>query len=117
DSAESHSGRPVAARSLCRRPCGAPDRRVVITLALDAATYRGTVAVLDDERVIVERSAPMRDRDAEQLMPAVDLALRDAGVDLRSLQRIVCGAGPGSFTSLRIAASLAKGLAVGRDVP
>ena len=89
----------------------------MITLALDAATYRGTVAVLDDERVVVERSAPMRDRDAEQLMPAVDLALRDAGVDVRSLQRIICGAGPGSFTSLRIAASLAKGLAVGRDVP
>jgi len=32
---------------------------------------------------------------------------------VRDIRRIVCGSGPGSFTSLRIAASIAKGLAVG----
>jgi tRNA threonylcarbamoyladenosine biosynthesis protein TsaB len=89
----------------------------VITLALDASTYRGTVAVLEQERVVVQSSAPMRGRDAENLMPAVDRALRDAGSGLGSIDRIVCGGGPGSFTSLRIAASLAKGIAVGRSVP
>ena len=89
----------------------------MITLALDASTYRGTVAVLDDTRVLVESSAPMRGRDAEQLMPAVDAALRDAGRRIADVQRLVCGAGPGSFTSLRIAASIAKGIAVGRGVP
>lgn len=89
----------------------------MITLALDASTYRGTVAVLDDSRVLVEASAPMRGRDAEQLMPAVDAALRDAGRRIADVDRIVCGAGPGSFTSLRIAASIAKGIAVGRAVP
>jgi tRNA threonylcarbamoyladenosine biosynthesis protein TsaB len=30
---------------------------------------------------------------------------------------VLCGAGPGSFTSLRIAASIAKGVAVGRSLP
>lgn len=89
----------------------------MITLTLDASTYRGTVAVLEDERVLVQSSAAMRGRDAELLMPAVDRALRDAGTSLRGVQRVVCGAGPGSFTSLRIAASLAKGIAVGRAVP
>lgn len=89
----------------------------MITLALDASTYRGTVAVLDDERVLVERSTAMRGRDAERLMPAVDQTLREAGFTLRGVQRVVCGAGPGSFTSLRIAASLAKGIAVGRALP
>lgn len=89
----------------------------MITLALDASTYRGTVAVLDDERVLVERSTAMRGRDAERLMPAVDQTLREAGFSLRGVQRVVCGAGPGSFTSLRIAASLAKGIAVGRALP
>jgi tRNA threonylcarbamoyladenosine biosynthesis protein TsaB len=89
----------------------------MITLALDASTYRGTVAVLAQDRVLVQASAPMKGRDAENLMPAVDRALRDAGSSFRAVGRIVCGAGPGSFTSLRIAASLAKGIAVGRDVP
>src|SRR5687767_15520601 len=59
----------------------------------------------------------MRGRDAELLMPAVDQALRDAGTALSAVQRVVCGAGPGSFTSLRIAASIAKGIAVGRSIP
>lgn len=89
----------------------------MITLAMDASTYRGTVAVLDDDRLVVERSAPMRGRDAEHLMPAVDQSLREAGCTVRDVSRVVCGAGPGSFTSLRIAASLAKGLALGRSIP
>jgi len=88
----------------------------MITLALDASTYRGTVAVLEDERLLVERAAAMRGRDAELLMPAVDQTLRDAGAKLAAVQRVVCGAGPGSFTSLRIAASIAKGIAVGRGL-
>lgn len=88
----------------------------MITLALDASTYRGTVAVLEQDRVVVQASAPMKGRDAENLMPAVVAALRDVG-GLGAVNRVVCGAGPGSFTSLRIAASLAKGIAVGRAVP
>jgi tRNA threonylcarbamoyladenosine biosynthesis protein TsaB len=89
----------------------------MITLALDASTYRGTVAVLDDERVLVQSTATMRGRDAELLMPAVDQALRAAGREVQEVQRVICGAGPGSFTSLRIAASLAKGIAVARAIP
>lgn len=89
----------------------------MITLALDASTYRGTVAVLDGSRVLVESSAPMRGKDAELLLPEVQRALKDAGHQLSAVQRVVCGAGPGSFTSLRIAASIAKGIAVGRGVP
>jgi tRNA threonylcarbamoyladenosine biosynthesis protein TsaB len=89
----------------------------VITLALDASTYRGTVAVLEQDRVLVQASAPMKGRDAENLMPAAMGALRDARVGLAAVNRVVCGAGPGSFTSLRIAASLAKGLAIGLAVP
>jgi tRNA threonylcarbamoyladenosine biosynthesis protein TsaB len=89
----------------------------VITLALDASTYVGTVAVFEDSRLLSEGSAAMRGREHEALMPAVDRALRDAGVGTGDIARLVCGAGPGSFTSLRIAASIAKGLAVGRGVP
>jgi tRNA threonylcarbamoyladenosine biosynthesis protein TsaB len=89
----------------------------MITLALDASTYRGTVAVLDGDRLIVQGSTAMRGKDAERLMPAVDAAVRDAGCTVADVARVVCGAGPGSFTSLRIAASLAKGIALGRNTP
>jgi tRNA threonylcarbamoyladenosine biosynthesis protein TsaB len=89
----------------------------MITLALDASTYRGSVAVLDGSRILVQSTAPMRGKDSELLMPELLRALSDAGQSLASVDRVVCGAGPGSFTSLRIAASIAKGIAVGRAVP
>jgi tRNA threonylcarbamoyladenosine biosynthesis protein TsaB len=89
----------------------------VITLALDASTYRGTVAVLRDREVIAEGEAAMRGRDAEALMPCVAAVLERCGVAPGGVGRVVCGAGPGSFTSLRIAASIAKGIAFGRGCP
>lgn len=89
----------------------------MITLAIDASTYTGTVAVLRDSHLLADREAAMRGRDAEALMPCVADALRDADVTVQELGRVVCGAGPGSFTSLRIAGSIAKGLAFGCGCP
>lgn len=89
----------------------------MITLALDACTYEGTVAVLQDDRVLAETEVAMRGKDEERLMPAVSETIRRSGVRLDDVDRIVCGGGPGSFTSLRIAASLAKGMAFGADKP
>jgi tRNA threonylcarbamoyladenosine biosynthesis protein TsaB len=89
----------------------------VITLVVDASTYVGTTAVLRDGQVLAEGEAAMRGRDSEALMPTVARTLARAGVPARQIGRVVCGAGPGSFTSLRIAASIAKGLALGAGSP
>lgn len=84
----------------------------MITLVLEASTYHGSTALLRDSTLIGERSVAMRGREHEALMAAVGELLEEAGVKPQELGRIVCGAGPGSFTSLRIAAAIAKGLAV-----
>lgn len=88
-----------------------------LTLALDASTYVGTVAVLRDGAVVAARDALMRGEHEERLMPAVLAALADARAVPRDVARVVCGEGPGSFTSLRIAAGIAKGIAHGAGVP
>ena len=89
----------------------------LLTLALDASTYIGTVAVLRDGAVIAESAAAMRGEDEERLMPAVIATLAEAGCTAAAVQRVICGAGPGSFTSLRIAGAIAKGIAFGNDIP
>jgi tRNA threonylcarbamoyladenosine biosynthesis protein TsaB len=89
----------------------------VITLVLEAATYAGSTALVDGGRVLAERSVAMRGRDHEALMPAVAEVLGEAGVPVGRLERIACGAGPGSFTSLRIAGGIAKGLALAGGIP
>jgi tRNA threonylcarbamoyladenosine biosynthesis protein TsaB len=86
-----------------------------LTLAVDASTYAASVALVHENGVVREYTVPMRDPKHERLMPAIAETLRD--VDIRDIDRIVCGAGPGSFTSLRIAASISKGLAVASQKP
>ena len=89
----------------------------MITLALDASTYDGDVAVVDGTRVLAESHTAMKRADRETLMPLVAETLERAGVAVHAIERVVCGAGPGSFTSLRIAAGIAKGLALGLGRP
>ena len=86
-----------------------------LTLAVDASTYAASVALIESNRVMREYTAVMRDAKHERLMPAIAETLGD--VNVSDVDRIVCGAGPGSFTSLRIAASISKGLAVAAEKP
>ena len=94
------------------RANGARDGADGATLVLEAATIDGSVAVLRDGAVVSERTVAMRGEHEDRLMPAVVSALDEASVRVTDVRRVVCGAGPGSFTSLRIAASIAKGIAV-----
>lgn len=89
----------------------------MITLALDASTYVASVAVFAGATLRASGRVAMRGADEERLLPAVAAALAEAGVAPEDLERVVCGSGPGSFTSLRIAASIAKGLAAGAHIP
>jgi tRNA threonylcarbamoyladenosine biosynthesis protein TsaB len=82
-----------------------------LTLAIDASTYEGSVALFDGASMLAEEVVAMRGVHEERLMPAVAAMFDRTGGDVRALKRVVCGAGPGSFTSLRIAASIAKGIA------
>ena len=88
-----------------------------LTLAIDAATYTGTAALLDGATIVAEGEAAMRGEREERLMPMVADLLREAGAAPADLGDLVCGGGPGSFTSLRIAASIAKGIAAARALP
>lgn len=83
-----------------------------LTIALDASTYTGSVAVFREGAVAAAGDAAMRGEREERLLPAVAEALRSAGAHASEVRAVVCGAGPGSFTSLRIAASIAKGIAM-----
>ncbi|MBU1237246.1 MAG: tRNA (adenosine(37)-N6)-threonylcarbamoyltransferase complex dimerization subunit type 1 TsaB [Gammaproteobacteria bacterium] len=85
-------------------------------LALETATHRLSVALWDDGR-LVERAAELPNGSSEWLLPNVHGLLGDAGIGLAQIDGIAFGAGPGSFTGLRLAAGCAQGLAFGRDLP
>lgn len=100
---------------------GSDGRPRSFSLAIEGSTYEGSVALLADSSVVAERAIRREEGSGrigmgEQLMPAVAECLEEGGVKRGEIGRIICGAGPGSFTSLRVAGSVAKGLASGYGV-
>lgn len=86
-------------------------------LAMDAAAGPGTIAILRGGVVCADATVEMRSMEEERFFPAVLATLARAGVPLGALEAILVGAGPGSFTALRVVGAIAKGLAEGRGIP
>ena len=86
-------------------------------LALDTATLTASVALADDRgRALASGAAAVRTH-SEQLLPLLDQLLAGLGASMRDVRAIACGAGPGSFTGLRIGLATAKGLAFATGAP
>jgi tRNA threonylcarbamoyladenosine biosynthesis protein TsaB len=88
----------------------------VKVLGLDTATATAGIAILDDDRVLGEARGGTRGRGAD-LLVEIDLVCRAAGVAPAALDAIAIGAGPGSFTGLRIGMATAKGIAFAANRP
>lgn len=85
-------------------------------LVLDTSTEWCSAALwLDGE--IEARRVLAEQRHSSLLLPMVDDLLRAADVRLAALDGIAYGAGPGSFTGLRIACAVTQGLALGAGCP
>jgi tRNA threonylcarbamoyladenosine biosynthesis protein TsaB len=86
-------------------------------LAIEASTPVGGVAVGDADTLLAEIVLGNQARHSDLLVPAIDFALRCAGLDRRELAGLIVGSGPGSFTGVRVAAAAAKGMARALAVP
>lgn len=86
----------------------------MLTLALETSTELGGVAVGEGESLIAESHMAVRAARSELVLPEVAGLLERSGRSVDDVDAVVVGAGPGSFTGVRIAASLAKGLCFAR---
>lgn len=85
-------------------------------LAIDTSSLACSVALLVDGSVN-ERHEEREKEHTRLLMPMISELLQETGIRSDQLDAIVLGNGPGSFIGMRIAASVAQGLAFGSATP
>jgi tRNA threonylcarbamoyladenosine biosynthesis protein TsaB len=84
-------------------------------LCIETSGGNGSVALQSAQQVFRSEIRTPRSQ-TEKLLSHVDRLLGDAGIDLRRLDAISFGCGPGSFIGVRLAGAVAQGLAVAARV-
>ena len=80
----------------------------MLILALDTCDARGSIALLDDRRVVAEISHPADEEYSSWLLPAVDRLLASHHVSHSDLAGYAVASGPGSFTGVRVGLTTVK---------
>ncbi len=86
----------------------------MITLVLDCA-YGSKAAVISQNKQL-SFACGQGQREADSYMQTIDKALKEAKLDIDDIDEICINVGPGSFTGLRVALSVAKGLGFGSKI-
>jgi tRNA threonylcarbamoyladenosine biosynthesis protein TsaB len=86
-------------------------------LAIDTASDRASVALGSPGAEPLEENIAGARRHAAALLPTIQTLLRRAGGSLGDVTGLVLSDGPGSFTGLRVGASVAKALVYARNLP
>lgn len=86
-------------------------------LAIDTSTARLGIAVFNGTEILGENCWTSPNRHTVSLAPAVEELLTALEIDKKKLKGIAAALGPGSFTSLRVGLSFAKGISLGLGIP
>ena len=85
-------------------------------LAIETSSRVGSIAAVEDGRVLADEQFEHGLQHAAQIVPIIDRLTRARGWSPRELEELYVSAGPGSFTGLRIGITLAKTLALASGV-
>ena len=80
-------------------------------LAVDTSTSAATAAIMEDGRLISEYILNVSRAHSQKIMGIIDELFTKSGIKPSEIDLYACSAGPGSFTGLRIGASIIKGMA------
>jgi tRNA threonylcarbamoyladenosine biosynthesis protein TsaB len=91
------------------------------TLMIEASTDLASVALFEDKALLsradIVGRRPDNGRRTEGIVPAIVQCLTDGHLGSSDLTMLCCSGGPGGFTSLRTAASIAKGMSWALRIP
>ncbi|MBV9581687.1 MAG: tRNA (adenosine(37)-N6)-threonylcarbamoyltransferase complex dimerization subunit type 1 TsaB [Chloroflexi bacterium] len=93
------------------------DTDLPLLLALDTSTSTASLALFDGQQVLSETTWLAGREHSTRLLVEVEIALERVGRTPSDLTGLVVARGPGSFTGVRVALSVAKGMAAGLGIP
>lgn len=89
----------------------------MLILAFDTCGSTLSVALLDEEKILVQNIIHESGRQSELLIPEIENILREQEVWYPDLGLIVATKGPGSFTGTRIGLTVARILKIATALP
>ena len=84
-------------------------------LSIENSTPSLSIALKSSNK-ITEKNLIVSDK-SENILPLIDGLLKKSGLDIKKIDLLCIGLGPGSFTGLRVAVSIAKGLHIAAGIP
>ena len=90
----------------------------MLILGIDTSTKICTCSIFDSENgVIAETSLSVKKNHSNIVMPIIDNLFKISELNINNIDKIAVAIGPGSFTGVRIALGIAKGLAMALNKP
>lgn len=82
----------------------------MLILGIDTSGHTASVALCDEEKVIVQNTVYTKLTHSQVILPLVEKALSDADLKLSDIDGFAVANGPGSYTGLRIGISAVKAM-------
>ena len=90
----------------------------MLILGIDTSTKICTCSIFDSENgIIAETSLSVKKNHSNIVMPIIDNLFKISDLNINNIDKITVAIGPGSFTGVRIALGIAKGLAMALNKP
>ena len=89
----------------------------MLILAITTSSKTCSVALLEDNKVLIELNIENEKTHSENLMPLIDKAFKETGKNVSDVNLISCDIGPGSFTGIRIGIATCKAIAEVNQIP
>ena len=72
---------------------------------------------ITDKNVITEKTFPSGKDYSGNILPEIQILLGESNLTIKNIDAIAFGAGPGSFTGIRVACGIAYGIAYANNLP
>jgi tRNA threonylcarbamoyladenosine biosynthesis protein TsaB len=89
----------------------------MILMGIDSSIPQASVALLSDGQVLAQAEVVKNATASNQVLFLIDKVLTSSGINLQNLDGFCLTTGPGSFTGLRVGASILKGLLLATSKP